>query len=265
MCKLVIGVRRRWVGRGIREQLARAFPPLLGSLTKTTISERITMKVGRLLVLASILAPLTTQAQDSRAPIEPIPQIVVSGRGEVKVSPDRATIQISVQTRAATAAAAATENATKTQAVLAALRGLGLGNDQLSTINCNRCCRVARREHDYVPRFLRLQYGGSSSYSDRVSNREGTSRCGGSCSGSEGYAGDIARDQHRFILASSAADDDGEAGDGSAGRHSDPAGSGNAYRRGKYPVEIHPGSVAPISTWKHYRFLFHVETLFMRG
>jgi uncharacterized protein YggE len=55
----------------------------------------------------------------------------------VKVSPDRATIQISVQTRAATAAAAAAENANKQQAVLAALRALGLGNDQLSTINYN--------------------------------------------------------------------------------------------------------------------------------
>jgi len=61
----------------------------------------------------------------------------VTGRGEVKVSPDRATIQISVQTRASTAAAAAAENANKQQAVLAALRALGLGNDQLSTINYN--------------------------------------------------------------------------------------------------------------------------------
>ena len=33
----------------------------------------------------------------------PIPQISVAARGEVKVVPDRANIQISVQTRAATA------------------------------------------------------------------------------------------------------------------------------------------------------------------
>ena len=84
-----------------------------------------------------LLVPLTLQSQDNRAPNEPIPQIAVSGRGEVKVSPDRATIQISVQTRGATAAAAAAENATKQQAVLAALRALGLGTDQLSTINYN--------------------------------------------------------------------------------------------------------------------------------
>ncbi len=85
----------------------------------------------------AIIPPLTLQAQDSRAPFGPIPQIIVTGRGEVKVSPDRATIQISVQTRAPTAAAAAAENANKQQAVLTALRVLDLGNDQLSTINYN--------------------------------------------------------------------------------------------------------------------------------
>jgi uncharacterized protein YggE len=95
------------------------------------------MKIGHKLALAAFLAPLTVHAQDSRAPFEAIPQIAVTGRGEIKVSPDRATIQISVQTRAATAAAAAAENATKQQAVLSALRQLGLGNDQLSTINYN--------------------------------------------------------------------------------------------------------------------------------
>lgn len=91
----------------------------------------------QLLVLSVSLAPLTVQSQDSRAPNDPIPQISVTGRGEIKVSPDRATIQISVQTRAATAAAAAAENATKQQSVMTALRALGLGNDQLSTINYN--------------------------------------------------------------------------------------------------------------------------------
>lgn len=95
------------------------------------------MKIRIWPVLAVFLAPGTLHAQDSRAPVAPIPQIAVTGRGEVKVSPDRATIQISVQTRASTAAAAASENANKQQAVLTALRALGLGNDQLSTINYN--------------------------------------------------------------------------------------------------------------------------------
>lgn len=92
---------------------------------------------NKIVLLALILAPVYVHAQDSRATADLIPQIAVTGRGEVKVSPDRATIQISVQTRAATAAAAATENANKQQSVLSALKALGFGNDQLSTINYN--------------------------------------------------------------------------------------------------------------------------------
>ena len=91
----------------------------------------------KLLATLGLIAPLTLQAQDSRAPIEQIPQIAVAGRGEVKVSPDHATVQVSVQTRAPSAAAAAAENANKQQSVMMALRALGLGNDQLSTINYN--------------------------------------------------------------------------------------------------------------------------------
>ena len=95
------------------------------------------MKLATTGLTLALLAPITTHAQDTRAPFDVIPQISVVGRGEIKVSPDRATIQISVQTRAVTAAAAAAENATKQQAVLTALRALGLTDDQLSTINYN--------------------------------------------------------------------------------------------------------------------------------
>jgi uncharacterized protein len=95
------------------------------------------MKIRFAMLLTVVITPLTLHAQDSQATVNAIPQIAVTGRGEVKVSPDRATIQVSVQTKAPTAAGAAAENATKQQSVLAALRALGLGNDQLSTINYN--------------------------------------------------------------------------------------------------------------------------------
>jgi uncharacterized protein YggE len=93
------------------------------------------MKNKTILSCALLLAPLCLHAQDNIATLTP--QIAVIGRGEIKVTPDRATIQISVQTRAATAAAAASQNASKQQAVLSALRNLGLTNEQLSTINYN--------------------------------------------------------------------------------------------------------------------------------
>lgn len=51
--------------------------------------------------------------------------------------PDRANIQISVQTRAETAAAAAAENARKQKAVIDALRALGLGANDISTSGYN--------------------------------------------------------------------------------------------------------------------------------
>src|SRR2546423_6685377 len=87
--------------------------------------------------LLLFVAPLTLQSQDNQAPLAAIPQIAVTGRGEVKLSPDRATIQVSVQTRSATAAAAAAENANKQQSVMSALHAIGFGNDQLSTVNYN--------------------------------------------------------------------------------------------------------------------------------
>jgi uncharacterized protein YggE len=95
------------------------------------------MKTLIKLSLLAIMAPATLHSQDSNTALGAIPQISVAGRGEVKVTPDRATIQVSVQTRAATAAAAAAENANKQQSVLTALKALGLGTDQLSTINYN--------------------------------------------------------------------------------------------------------------------------------
>ncbi len=61
------------------------------------------------------------------------PQIVAIGLGEARVAPDRATIFAGVQSRAATAAAAASDNAKRLKAVIDTLRALGLGDDQLST------------------------------------------------------------------------------------------------------------------------------------
>jgi len=61
------------------------------------------------------------------------PSLVTSGQAEEKVTPDRVSVLVNVQTRAATAAAAAAENARRTRAVLDALAALGLAKDQLST------------------------------------------------------------------------------------------------------------------------------------
>lgn len=95
------------------------------------------MKLISSLAFGLISAPLFAQQSASITPIEPVSEIAVGARGEVKVAPDRATIQISVQTRAATAAAAANENATKQAAVIAAIRALGISADRISTTGYN--------------------------------------------------------------------------------------------------------------------------------
>jgi uncharacterized protein YggE len=61
------------------------------------------------------------------------PSLVTSGQGEAKVSPDRVSVLVNVQTRAPTAVAAAAQNAQRTKSVLDALTRLGLTRDQLST------------------------------------------------------------------------------------------------------------------------------------
>ncbi len=83
-----------------------------------------------LAIFGLISQPLLAQ---NNANIVTPPQISVASRGEVKVNPDRATIQISVQTKSPTAAAAAAENALKQKAVIDALKGLGLHDTDIST------------------------------------------------------------------------------------------------------------------------------------
>lgn len=88
--------------------------------------------LGGLGLLCLILRPVIAQNTVS---LPPTPQIVVVGHGEAKVSPDRATIQISVQSRALTASAAASDNAKKQSAIIAAIKALGLKDEQISTSN----------------------------------------------------------------------------------------------------------------------------------
>ena len=87
-------------------------------------------------VLAAALLMVTPRALSAQSVVPAgtslSPSLVTSGQGEAKVTPDRVSVLVNVQTRATTAAAAAT-NAQRTKAVLDALGRLGLPKDQLST------------------------------------------------------------------------------------------------------------------------------------
>lgn len=79
----------------------------------------------------------SASAQTTGAPATPAPQITVSARGEVQVAPDRARVQVGVETQAKTAALAASENNTKQTAILAAIKKLGVPAAQITTLNFN--------------------------------------------------------------------------------------------------------------------------------
>ena len=71
----------------------------------------------------------------AQAAAAPLPQIAIQARGEVQVAPDRARVQVGVETQAKTAALAAAENSKKQTAVLAAIRALGIPSSAISTLN----------------------------------------------------------------------------------------------------------------------------------
>jgi hypothetical protein len=83
--------------------------------------------------LSSFVAPIESQQDASRAPERP--SISVSAQGSTRITPDRATVQIGVQTQGQTAAAASAENARVAQRVIAAVKALGIGAEQISTVN----------------------------------------------------------------------------------------------------------------------------------
>src|SRR5919201_2992179 len=103
---------------------------------KETVMRSPSSRVAALLPLVFACAPVAAQQPAPLvAPVVVPPQVVTSGRGEAKLAPDRATIEVGVQTRAATAAAAAADNARKQRAVIDTLRKLGLAQEQISTVN----------------------------------------------------------------------------------------------------------------------------------
>lgn len=96
-------------------------------------------------MLRTVILPFALGAAASAAAQQPMshmgppmpPQIVAGGQGEARVTPDRATISIGVETRAQTAAQASADNARRQRAVLDTLRALGIPAAQISTTGYN--------------------------------------------------------------------------------------------------------------------------------
>ncbi len=91
------------------------------------------MKAVLSVVAASTIA-LSVAARGQIPPQLP-PRIMTSGEGQTRVTPDRATVLVGVQTRALTAAVAGADNARHQKAILDTLKALGIPADQLMTEN----------------------------------------------------------------------------------------------------------------------------------
>lgn len=87
------------------------------------------------IIRAAALSAIVAAASQAQAPAVQPPRITTSGEAQVRVTPDRATVLVGVQTRGATAAAAGTSNARIQKAILDTLKAMGLGADQLATQN----------------------------------------------------------------------------------------------------------------------------------
>jgi uncharacterized protein YggE len=102
-----------------------------------------------------IVAPLAGQ-EASRADVVPPPVVVTSAQGEARVTPDRATIFIGVETRGSTAARASADNARKQRSVIDTLRVLGVAASDIATVSYNVSPeqRYRPEQGDTVPKVV---------------------------------------------------------------------------------------------------------------
>lgn len=90
----------------------------------------------RIFAAAGFLLPAAAGGQSQAMPHAPLPpQIVVQANGSIRVTPDRASLRIAVQTREKTAALAAASNARRQRAVIDTLRTLGIPANRISTVD----------------------------------------------------------------------------------------------------------------------------------
>ena len=101
------------------------------------------LALAALLATTAVAAPALAQSA-SADPAFAATTLNLTADGEVKAAPDEATITLGVQTKAATAGQAMTENAARMYQVMAALRRAGIADRDVQTSNINLSA-----EYDY--------------------------------------------------------------------------------------------------------------------
>jgi len=91
------------------------------------------MRILQMTLCLAAALPIALQPTSAQPSGTPTPTVVTIGRGEVELKPDRARIEFGVETRAQTAAAAATENSRRLRAVLDTVQRLGITAEHIQT------------------------------------------------------------------------------------------------------------------------------------
>ena len=93
---------------------------------------RVVPVFGALVALLPAASLIAQPAQSSPQPPAP-PYIAASAVGETRVTPDRALVQVTVDSRGESAASAAAENRTRQERVIAAVKATGVASPQIRT------------------------------------------------------------------------------------------------------------------------------------
>ncbi|MFN2602353.1 MAG: SIMPL domain-containing protein [Gemmatimonadaceae bacterium] len=82
------------------------------------------------LLILILAAPAAAQTQN---PPPGIPEIATTGRGEVRVAPDKAILNVGIETRSGSANAAVGDNASRVLKTIASLRSAGVDSARITT------------------------------------------------------------------------------------------------------------------------------------
>ena len=88
------------------------------------------MKKLLLILSVAAAAPISAQTQNASPNI---PEIATTGRGEVHVTPDKAILNVGIETRSGSANAAVGDNAARVLKTIAALRNAGVDSARITT------------------------------------------------------------------------------------------------------------------------------------
>ena len=102
--------------------------------------------------IAGLAVPALSSAQPSQSPAAPPPYIAASAIGETRVTPDRAIVQVTLDSRAESAASAGSQNRDKQERVIAAVKAQGVAAPQIRTSAYRVNPEYAEPERGKAPR-----------------------------------------------------------------------------------------------------------------